>query len=708
MTGASIRMARESAAERQLAPSPNRKNRSAPARENHTRRRLQGTMGNQAVLQLLGKRPEGHPLPHDLRRRFEPRFGQDLGGIRIHRNGSAAQSAQSMGALAYTLGRDIVFAEGQYQPGTLVGDRILAHEIAHALQQRRAAPPRDGVLLGVGSDRDEAEAHRASRAVMLGRPAVVTPAPSLHVVRLARPEETVAAPERSWASAMSDRFLADQLRRLDDSQAQFSQSLRNLAAGLPPAQFAQVDAAIGVVDAIIDTFQSIGMFLTGIEAGTVELLIDMVVGLAKLALFVIELLGRFLSDLIAFLLQQAGVDIHLPGQSGREFALNALAAIEKLPAAIRASFEAWQARYRAAPPELKAAMLGRLFPQVVATLFAGVGAARAAVAGGRALLATSTGRALTVSLPLSLARVEAQILAPSGMMMEARAASSVAGAQSLMAPASTLPAALSTPAAAAPLAAAEAAAIAPVASMAAPVASTAAPLASAAAPTLTTPQLMSLAYMASLAPTSTIWTAPQATALQSAAQSVQPPATQAPNVLAETTRAQHGPFSVPQMWGRLRTLLIDMRSLSGIRRETKSVVTPDVERSLGGNMAVSLTSVAGVRNGGLVVGRSPEAGGRAQLGSQFSPSTDPVELPHTHRHAEQELAERLWAAMGGMNPAAWQGQTVWILVDAVPCAQGMNDVLPALSAAFPGLAIEVKTLEHSHIIRYRDGVLLNR
>jgi hypothetical protein len=183
---------------------------------------------------------------------------------------------------------------------------------------------------------------------------------------------------------------------------------------------------------------------------------------------------------------------------------------------------------------------------------------------------------------------------------------------------------------------------------------------------------------------------------------------QAGNVLVEKVRVGHGPFSSPAMTDRLPALLTRMRSASGIPRETKSAVTPNVEASVGGNMAVSLTDIEGAANGGLVVGRSPEAGGKAQLESPFAPKTDPVELPFTHRHAEQELAERFFAANGGTSAAALQGKTLWILVEAVPCAQCMNDVLPALSAKFPGLTIEVKNLEGSRILRYRNGVLLNR
>ncbi|MBK8211887.1 MAG: DUF4157 domain-containing protein [Rhodospirillales bacterium] len=565
---------RAATAEHQHVPLPARQGSGAAARQFGPLPGLHRTIGNQGVLRLLGEQHGGHPLPPDLRSRFEPRFGQDLGGVRVHADGLAARSARSLSALAYTVGNHIVFAEGQYKPGTHVGDRILAHEIAHVLQQRRAAQSPDGthVPLAASSDRHEAEAHRGSRAVALGQSAVVTSDAPLHVARLARLDDLgkaqplssrpsgvgitrqpvasarsrdpaamsieeleqeirlleqslldpsvsstervdvqiylgvlrgnlaararVTALERSLANVLSDRFFAWYLRQLDDAQARFSQSIRNLAAGLPPAQFAQVDAAIGVVDAIIDTFQSIFMFLIGTQAGAVELIVDTIVGLAKLVLFVVELLGRFLSDLIAFLLQQVGVDIHLPGESGREFALKAWAALENLPATIRASIEAWQARYRAAPPELKAAMLGRLLPEVVAALFAGVGAARTVVAGGRALLSTSAGRALTVALPMSVARVEAQILA--------------------VAPASTVPLAVAAPvatpvAAAAPLAgtAATAPLVAPVAEASA----VAAPVAGA----LTTPELMSLAYAASLAPTSTNWmtavstTAPQPT-----------------------------------------------------------------------------------------------------------------------------------------------------------------------------------------------------
>ena len=69
---------------------------------------------------------------------MEGRFGRDLGGVRVHHGTDAAQAADSLGARAFTTGRDIFFARGQYQPTTGSGRRLLAHELAHTVQQQGA------------------------------------------------------------------------------------------------------------------------------------------------------------------------------------------------------------------------------------------------------------------------------------------------------------------------------------------------------------------------------------------------------------------------------------------------------------------------------------------------------------------------------------------------------------------------------------------
>ncbi|WP_263352911.1 eCIS core domain-containing protein [Acidicapsa acidisoli] len=80
------------------------------------------------------KRP-GRPIDPADRSFFEPRFGRSLADIRVHTDPADARSATSIGARAYTLGRDIVFAPGEYKPGSHAGGWLLAHEITHVLQQ---------------------------------------------------------------------------------------------------------------------------------------------------------------------------------------------------------------------------------------------------------------------------------------------------------------------------------------------------------------------------------------------------------------------------------------------------------------------------------------------------------------------------------------------------------------------------------------------
>lgn len=82
----------------------------------------------------------GHPPTREERAFFEPRFGFDFSGVRIHTGPTADAAARSVGALAYTRGRDIVFREGSYAPGTDPGRRLLAHELAHVVQQGAAGP----------------------------------------------------------------------------------------------------------------------------------------------------------------------------------------------------------------------------------------------------------------------------------------------------------------------------------------------------------------------------------------------------------------------------------------------------------------------------------------------------------------------------------------------------------------------------------------
>jgi hypothetical protein len=81
----------------------------------------------------------GHGLESTPRALMERRFGRSFADVRIHADGPAGESARHVGARAYTHGRDIAFAAGEYRPGTADGLSLLAHELAHVVQQSGGA-----------------------------------------------------------------------------------------------------------------------------------------------------------------------------------------------------------------------------------------------------------------------------------------------------------------------------------------------------------------------------------------------------------------------------------------------------------------------------------------------------------------------------------------------------------------------------------------
>jgi hypothetical protein len=92
--------------------------------------------GNRAVASLLAP-SSGAPLDLETREEMESKFGTDFADVRIHGDESAAKTALAAGARAITTGHDIVFGPGYYAPATREGRRLIAHELAHVVQQRR-------------------------------------------------------------------------------------------------------------------------------------------------------------------------------------------------------------------------------------------------------------------------------------------------------------------------------------------------------------------------------------------------------------------------------------------------------------------------------------------------------------------------------------------------------------------------------------------
>src|ERR1700752_928933 len=112
-------------------------------------------------------RSPGYPLDAETRSFFEPRFNHDFSRVRVHTDTRAAASAEAVNALAYTTGRNVVFAAGQYAPRTSAGQHLLAHELSHVMQQASVTDemPR---RIGPSDDAYEQAAERNGRSLSVG------------------------------------------------------------------------------------------------------------------------------------------------------------------------------------------------------------------------------------------------------------------------------------------------------------------------------------------------------------------------------------------------------------------------------------------------------------------------------------------------------------------------------------------------------------
>ena len=84
----------------------------------------------------------GERMDPTTARSMGARLGEDFSDVRIHQGGAAAESARAVNAHAYTVGSDVVFDAGQYDPSSPAGQRTLAHELTHVVQQRERSRER--------------------------------------------------------------------------------------------------------------------------------------------------------------------------------------------------------------------------------------------------------------------------------------------------------------------------------------------------------------------------------------------------------------------------------------------------------------------------------------------------------------------------------------------------------------------------------------
>ena len=171
-----------------------------------------GTCGAGAVEDVLSE--PGTPLDSLQRATLEPAFGQSLGGVRVHHGPKAAAAARSVDAAAFTLGRDIVFGDS-YRPGAPGADSLVAHEVAHTVQQP-AVPGREvlagGVRISHPHDAGERQADAAARAAVSGGAAPSLSATAPHVARQQAAPAQTPAPTPAPARPPTPAALPDPAR----------------------------------------------------------------------------------------------------------------------------------------------------------------------------------------------------------------------------------------------------------------------------------------------------------------------------------------------------------------------------------------------------------------------------------------------------------------------------------------------------------------
>ena len=148
----------------------------------------------------------GSPLPADLRDRFEASLGADLSGVRIHTGADSEAAAAAVAARAYAVGNDIHFGAGQYDPSSADGQLLIAHEVAHTVQQGGATPSRQNKLeVSSAGDAAEVEADAAASAMVTGAPfEVASTSPAL-----ARKENTDTGEEQKEEKPKFPKWVGD-------------------------------------------------------------------------------------------------------------------------------------------------------------------------------------------------------------------------------------------------------------------------------------------------------------------------------------------------------------------------------------------------------------------------------------------------------------------------------------------------------------------
>jgi hypothetical protein len=291
---------------------------------------------------------------------------------RVHRDEAAALAAEQLSAKAFTLGNQIFFADGQYDPGSPAGRRLIAHELTHVQQAQDASFPTSSVIMR--------ETWTESASKWYG--------------------------EKKWDIY---RAMIAALKKAKNSSVQFA---RGRVAGLPILMQVAIGEFIDQYDLATDLVIELLLAIIGLTVGFVEGIVGLVTGLINLCARLVVLF----MDMITAML---GNPEHY-----EEDINSIIAAVKNFVPGLREVIKDWLGRYQKAPPEEQVIMGGELVGQIEAliatlpTVEAKAGQA-ASIGGGAIVRAVGGGTAALETVPaLAVVPVAAQVTAQGAVLSQ--------------------------------------------------------------------------------------------------------------------------------------------------------------------------------------------------------------------------------------------------------------------------------------------------
>ena len=230
----------------------------AECRKKRLQRRSTGQAEPSAVPPIVHEvlRSPGKPLDTATRALMERRFGHDFSRVQVHTDDQAARSAQAINAFAYTVGRDVVFGAGQYAPSSGVGQRLLAHELAHVVQHGQQSRLDTKLEIGAANDPLEREADQMAQrmAEMINPPAAIAASVHLNWVRSGLQRQ--AAPQLQLEPVHVDEFrlLIEQFRNM------------SAANDVTAVEAAEIETAIAEAETALVAAEEVAAAGTGLIA----------------------------------------------------------------------------------------------------------------------------------------------------------------------------------------------------------------------------------------------------------------------------------------------------------------------------------------------------------------------------------------------------------------------------------------------------------